>query len=81
MTDAKKVPKKTQKSLLTEIQKKKGFLMDFLLGQNPKKEKEENSEREKKGNETKRKPGRAAVLRKLLIIKLLTFCKHQLSKK
>lgn len=55
--------------------------MDFLLGKNRKKDKEENSEREKKGNETKRKPGRAAFLCKLLITKLLTFCKHQLSKK
>lgn len=55
--------------------------MDFLLGENRKKEKEENSEREKKGNESKRKPGRAAVLCKLLIIKSLSFCKHQLLKK
>jgi len=37
LTEAKKVPKKTQKSLLLEIQKKKGFLMDFLLGKNRKK--------------------------------------------
>lgn len=55
--------------------------MDFFLGQNRKKEKEENPERGKKGNETKRKPSRAAYLRKLLIIKYLSLCKHQLLKK
>ncbi len=38
--------------------------MDFLLGKNRKKDKVENSEREKKGNETKGKLGRGGFFLK-----------------
>ena len=58
MTEAKKVPKKTQKSLLHEIEKKKGFLMDFLLGKNPKKRNKKIQKEKKKV--TKQRENRGA---------------------